>query len=219
MSISREINGCFEFHCRIDVSVSPAKMNLTFKLLDIEGKIAVEVESAARIMASLSSVNSLQLGAEFGPFEAAAIKIPDGVEPLVTQGFAEYVKSLARLQDFTSTTLRVPQLANVTQDELDAVLMAGQLLDGKTISVSCPPVQGVWNGQPIDDGPHSVFFLMPYSVVVDGNVIDIGKVGLHSPAVRTELDSDEEVAEAGVTGWTVFPLEGENISGTLRWYQ
>ena len=221
MSISREINECFEFQCRIEsgVSASRANVNFVFKLLGVEGKAAAEVVSTVRLIGSLTSVNGLQFGAEFGPFESSVVEIPGGVEPLVTHGFVEYVASLARLQELTSSTLRVPQLADVTQDELDAVLMAGQLLDGKTVPVNCSPMRAVWNGQPIDGDPHSVFLMMPYSVVANGIVIDVGNVGFYSPAVLTKLDSDEELAEAGVTEWTILPLDGEKVSGTLRLYE
>lgn len=153
-----------------------AEQRVNFTLAPLGGHVAATVQPAVRFARHLEAPNMVQIAGPFGMFQNM-IEL-DVAQGMVPPSIDRFVTSLAMIQTRTSQVIRIPEITEITIDEVRVIHRVARLIDGDTNV-------GKWRRQSIEGvapgsmevGEHIQIQLdIPLRVRIEGVVLKIGTV-------------------------------------------
>jgi hypothetical protein len=182
--------GAFAFEALHDVE--SATMNVRFSGLKLAGKPVASVIGGVEFIRQVAG-RDLEVGAEHGPFLAFGKVPPRGgderSDESLEQGEAvlDALRSLAALQQHTSTTVRVPDLDRTTRGEVREWKYVARILAGETVvDPRLGKLQTELQEAPTEpiEGDHAFAFDCALAAQVGDERIILGQQVLHISAAH-----------------------------------
>ncbi len=153
-----------------------AEQRVNFTLAPLGGQVAAAVQPAVRFARHLEAPNRVQLAGPVGMFRDL-VEL-GGAQGLVPPAIERFVTSIATIQTRTSQVIRIPDITDITINEVRDIHRAARLIEGETNV-------GTWRRQSIEGvapgsmevGEHIQIQLdLPLRVRISGEVLEVGTV-------------------------------------------
>jgi hypothetical protein len=135
-----ETHGVFELTFRADLSNQTAHMNLG--LLSLEGIPISAALPALEFLAAFHHPNTYRITVRHTPSHLGATdKIPEALDPSMTEGMTRLAKGLRLLNDLqqhTRTVITAPDLSKYFEDQRKAWYLVATILKGRPVTVTAP---------------------------------------------------------------------------------
>lgn len=195
--------GVFLFEGLLDFE--PPTMHLQFSALGLTGKPVSSVIDGLEFLYALPG-KTLEVAAEYGPFstfgnETAPARDDNGLEP----DELDAIRALHAIQQYTITTLFVPDFTGVTYGDVKEWQIVAKILDGETVTDSRLGTMKTDLQQPPEtplDGDNTMMFTTILQIKIGEQVVDLGRQILNIAAARIRSDPGQS------TRLTVTPLPG-----------
>lgn len=168
--------------------------SLTFSCENIEGRALMEVYQPFKFLASLKEGAQLRITDTLVPRRTFTHPL-DGFDKDNQWSIAEPLMDyLYKIQQVVDTPVIIPDLMEIGKDGVEAIILAGRLLDGETIL-------GTWNTvetiiPKIEDPaelPPTLVLRVPHALKLIDQVYPIGTVeAVHDSAVAELVDNESE---------------------------
>ncbi|MFC1421300.1 hypothetical protein [Streptacidiphilus cavernicola] len=184
----REVHGCFTADLRLDTTAK--SMNLTVSWRDLAGMRLEDIRDGVAFLAHLHRPNLLWFDDAHGADRRHNPQpVPHDADPS-NEFLLDIVEALLMIQKAARRTIRMPQLANRSFEELTPWLEAAALLRGETVEGTWTRFSTVQSAdaptQLTADTPFAMIVHEPLAVTVGGQQLPLGYRQIHLPGVQVK---------------------------------
>ncbi|MFK4641093.1 hypothetical protein [Paenarthrobacter histidinolovorans] len=163
-------HGVLEVLLRLDADEQTSKM--ATRIHPPHGKLAVDVLPVLRFYQKLKAPNTLTAAPRFGPIPELRQQLTE-TDDATTDLLVNLAEALTRLQEHTSLQLRFPDLEQASKESMFAVLRAGALLQGQTLTERMTLI-ATDHDPTVSDEAKTITMLVPWKVELQEGTVDLG---------------------------------------------